>query len=221
MRSSKKTYGEKKISKIDVEDTVKRQFESLIDSLKKELSKIEEINAAVLFGSFARGDYSIRHSDIDVMVFIDKTEKDRKLEEKILKKVIDINLGKELNIHTLFQYRKVEDEDKSLMLTIANEGKVLFAKKSIVMSSDILGLKNYFLIKFDTSDIKPVVKNKLQRFLHGYTIKGKKYKGIVDGETVINAGKGAIVIPEDILKKVLFFCQDIGIKAAQKAKFYR
>lgn len=219
MRS--KTYGEKKISKIDLEATIKQQFEQLISSVKKELSKIEEINAVVLFGSFARGDFSVRHSDIDIMVFIDKTEKDKKLEENILKKIIDLNLGKELNIHTLFQYKKLEEEDKSIMLTIANEGKVIFTKKSLMISGNILGLKNYFLIKFDTSNLEPVVKNRLQRFLHGYKIKGKKYKGIVDGEKVLNAGKGAVIVPQDMLKKVLFFCQSIGVKATQKAKFYR
>lgn len=221
MSSHKKTYGEKKISRIDIKETIKQQFEMLTASLKKELHKIKEINAVVLFGSFARGDYSIKHSDIDVMVFIDNTEKQPKLEEKILKRIISLNLGKELSIHTLFQYKKIDEEDKSLMLTIANEGKVLFSKKLIVICDNILGLKNYFLIRFDTTKLKPVIKNKLQRFLHGYTINGKKYKGIVDEDRVLSAGRGAIIVPQEMLKKVLFFAQSIGVKAVQKARFYK
>ena len=221
MKSDKKTYAEKKISAVNVDSIIKTQFEQLTASLKRELLKIEEINAAVIFGSFARGDYSIRHSDIDIMIFIDKTDRDAQLEEKILKKVIGLNLGKELNIHTLFQYKKIEEEDKSLMLTLSNEGKVLFAKKSIIISNNILGLKNYYLLQFDVAKTEPVIKNKLQRFLYGYMINGKRYKGLVDSERVISAGKGAIVVPEELLKKVLLFCQSIGIKAAQKAKFYR
>lgn len=218
---SHKTYGERKISKVDVKENLRLQFESLINSLKKELPKIKEINAVILFGSFARGDYSFRHSDIDVMIFLDRTEKDIKLEGKIRKKIIDLNLGKELNIHPIFQYRKLEEEDKSLMLTIAKEGKVIFAKKSLIISGNLLGLKEYFLIKFDTAKLEPVVKNKLQRFLYGYTIKGKKYHGIVDGETVLSAGKGAIIVPQEKLKKVLLFVYNIGVKAVQKGKFYK
>lgn len=217
---SHKTYGEKKISKIDIKENLKQQLRDLMSLLKKELSKIKEINAVVLFGSFARGDYSIS-SDIDIMVFIDKIEKNQKLEEKIRKKNINLSLGKELSVHTLFQYKKLDEEDKTLMLTIANEGQVLFAKKTLIISDNILGLKSYFLIKFDTSNIKPVIKNKLQRFLYGYIIKGKRYKGIVDGEKVLNAGKGAIIVPGEMLKKVLLFAQGIGVKAAQKAKFYK
>ena len=218
---SKKTYGEKKISKINLEDTLSQQFENLKISLKKELSKFKEINAVVLFGSFARGDYSVKHSDVDIMIFIDQLERELKLEEELRKKIINLNLGKELTIHTLFQYKKLEEEDKSLILTIANEGQVLFAKKILVISNNILGLKEYFIIKFDTAKLKPVIKNKLQRFLHGYVIKGKRYKGIVDEEKVLSAGKGAVIVPGEILKSILLFSQSIGIKAIQKAKFYK
>ena len=218
---SNKTYAEKKIAKIDVKETIQKQFKELVNSLEKELSKIKEINSVVLFGSFARGDYSVRHSDLDIMVFLEVEEKDQKLEEKILKKVVNLNLGKELNVHTIFQYKKVEEEDKSLMLTIAKEGKVLFSKKTIMISGEVLGLKNYYLIKFETAKVKPVIKNKLQRFLHGYIIKGKRYQGIVDGEKVLSAGKGAIIVPEELLKKILLFAQNIGVKAVQKGKFYK
>ena len=189
--------------------------------MKKEFSKIEEINAVVLFGSFARRDFSIKHSDIDVMLFIDETEKNQELETKLRKKIISLSLDKELNIHTLFQYKKLDEEDKSLMLTIANEGKVIFAKKTLVISTNILGLKSYFLIKFDVTKVEPIAKNKLQRFLYGYIIKGKRYKGIVDEEKVFNAGKGAIIAPNEMLKEILFFARNIEIKAAQKAKFYK
>lgn len=216
-----KTYAEKKIDKIDVKETIEKQFMVLIGSLKKELSLFNDINSVVLFGSFARGDYSVRHSDLDIMVFLEAEEKKLQLEEKIRKKIINLNLGKELNIHTIFQYKKIEEEDKSLMLTIAKEGKVLFSKKTIVISGDILGLKEYYLIKFDTTKIKPVIKNKLQRFLHGYVIKGKRYHGLVDGGKVLSAGKGAILVPAELLKKILLFAQEIGVKAVQKGKFYR
>jgi predicted nucleotidyltransferase len=214
-----KTYAEKKLHKIDTHETIKVQAEELITSVKKELSKIKEINAIILFGSFARRDYSVRHSDIDLMIFLDA--KDEKQEEKIKRKIIALNLGKAMHIHALFQYTKIEDEDRSLMLTIAQEGKVLFARKSIVISQNILGLKPFILLRFDTAGLAPVIKNKLQRFLYGYTIKGKKYQGIVDGENVVSAGQGAIIIPQDMQKKTMLFVEKIGVKVIQKGKFYK
>jgi len=218
---SVKSYGEKKISKIKPEEFFDHQFNDLIKLLQKELPKFKEVNALVLFGSFARGDYSIRHSDIDLMIFLDKTKVDKSLEEKIRKGVINLTLGKELNVHLVFQYKKIEEEDNSLMLTISKEGKVIFARKTIIISGNILGLKPYYLLKFDTTNVKPVIKNKLQRFLYGYKIKGKKYRGIVDEEIVLNAGKGAIIVPNNLLKKVLLYSQKIDIKVVQKAKFYK
>ena len=218
---STKTYAEKKISRINVKETAERQFKDFIDSLKKKFGSVKEISAVVLFGSFARGDYSKRHSDIDVMIFLDKEKKNQSLEERVRKKIVELSLGMELPVHILFQYKSLEEEDKSLMKTIAKEGKVIFSRKMLVISDDVLGLKEFFLIKFDSAGVNPVIKNKLQRFLYGYIMKGKKYHGIVDDEKVISAGKGAVMVHQDLVKKVLLFVNGIGIKAAQKGKFYR
>ncbi|MEW5897146.1 MAG: nucleotidyltransferase domain-containing protein [Nanoarchaeota archaeon] len=218
---SLKNYGQKKLSEIDLNQATKKQFEELIISLKSELQKIEAVNALILFGSFARGDYSFRHSDLDLMLFLDKTEKDGKLEEELRKKILQLSLEKKINVHTLFQYKKIEEEDRSLMLTIGREGLVILARKSLVISNNLLGLKECYLIKFDTSGINPVSKNKLQRFLYGYKVKGKKYLGAVDGEKIIPAGKGAILVSGELVQKILLFSQQIGIKAVQKGRFYR
>ena len=217
----KKSYAEKKLEKIENIDIIKEQFEEIVIKIKRDMYKIKKINAVVLFGSFARGDYSARHSDIDIMIFLDEEKKDSKLEEKILNKIINLNLGKLISVHTLFQYKMVKTEDAGLLLTIAEEGRTLLSRKSIVISKDILGLKSIYLIIFDSKDVDQVMKNKLQRFLHGYIVKGKKYNGIVDNEKVISAGKAAIIVPKELLDKILLFADSIGIKAKQGGRFYR
>ena len=214
-------YAKKKLKNLDVHKKVHHEFEQLVETLKKLLYPLNKINPAILFGSFARGDYSIRHSDIDIMIFIDEKKENETLEKSIKKMIIDSTLGNELHAHVIFQYKCITEEDKSLMLTLAKEGKVIFTKKMIVLSDEVLGLKPYFLIKFETEKLKPVVKNQLQRFLHGYTVKGKKYQGLVDNEQVMQAGKGAVIIPESMLQKLLFFAKKIGVSAVQKGKFYR
>ncbi|MBI2668615.1 nucleotidyltransferase domain-containing protein [Candidatus Woesearchaeota archaeon] len=218
---SNRAYGERKIQKINVEETLRQQAYATIEVLRKELFRLPEINVLVLFGSFARGDYSLRHSDIDLMIFLDKTERDAAVEERIRKKILQHSMGKNIGVHPLFQYRHLGEEDKSLMLTIAKEGKVLFARKTLVISQNILGPTPYYLLKFETAGCHQVTKNKLQRFLHGYRVKGKRFVGIIDGKKVIGAGKGAILIPEELRKKVLLFAQSIGVAASQQAKFYQ
>ena len=217
----KMNYIEKKLKRVDVSDTVKAQFEEMVSSLGKLLYKFEKINAVILFGSYARGDYSVRHSDLDIMIFLDENEKDIGLESKILKKIMEINLGKLVSIHTVFQYKSVKEEDSSLLLTISNEGKTLFARKSVVINDKILGLKSYHIIVFDTSGLDQVKKNRLHRFLHGYSANGKKVKGLIDGEKVFAAGKGAIVAPEETANKVILFADKVGIKSKRAGKFYK
>ena len=221
MKLPKKTYAEKKISKINVQETIIRQQEDFLAAVKKELAAVPEINAVVLFGSLARGDYSLRHSDIDLMIFIDQEKKNPRLEERIRKKIILASMGKELSSQAVFQYKTVEEEDKSLLVTIAREGKVLFARRTIIISQNQAGLTSYTLIRFETAGCAPVVKNKLQRFLHGYTVKGKHYKGIIDEQRVFSAGKSAIMVPEELHTKVLHLAQDIGVKVISKGRFYK
>ncbi len=216
-----KTYAEKKLHKINVKESTLQSQEHFLSMIKQELPAIKEINAVVLFGSFARGDYSLRHSDIDLMVFLDEEEKDQALEEQIRKKILALSVEKELNPHITFQYKKIEEEDKSLMVTVAREGKVLFARKTIVISYNQAGLASYYLVRFDTTGCKAVVKNKLQRFLYGYIVNGKRYQGLVDEQRILSAGKGAIIVPEDIYQKVLHFAHTIKIKTVIKGRFYK
>lgn len=216
-----RTYAKKKLDEIESSKIIKEHFEKTISKIKTELKKIKSIDAVVLFGSFARGDYSDRHSDIDIMVFLDEDEKNPKLEEKILKKVIQLSVGKLTSVHTVFQYKKIKEEDASLLLTISDEGKTVFSRKSIIINKDILGLKSHHVIRFDSAGVNQIRKNKLQRFLYGYSVNGKKYKGLVDGEKVTSAGKGAIIVPKEILNKVLLFADSIGIKAKQLGRFYK
>lgn len=218
---SVKTYAEKKLEKVDLGKSFQQKVQDVIDLFKKELPKVKEINALVLFGSFARGDYSVRHSDVDLMIFLNQTQKNSALEEHIRKKMVQLSLSKAVSVHPIFQYRSIEQEDKSLMLTIAKEGEVLFARKTLVISGNILGLAPFYLIKFDTAKCPSVVKNKLQRFLHGYTINKKHYKGIIDGEKVRGAGKGAVLVPATMRTQILQLADEIRVKAVQIAKLYQ
>lgn len=84
-----------------------------------------------------------------------------------------------------------------------------------------MGIRPYLLLRFNTTNLPPVKKNKLQRFLYGYKGKRKRYQGLVDGEQVISAGQGAIFVPEEMSKKILILAREMGIPVQQKGRFYR
>ncbi len=209
------------MSSIDVQQSIFHQHEEFLEAVKKKLFKMKEIEAVVLFGSFAREDYSLRHSDLDLMIFLDRLDRDSALEQQIKKKMITLGLGKEISPHVLFQCKKLREEDNSLLVTIAREGQVLFTKKTIIISKNIVGLLPYNLVRFDTTGCRSVVKNRLQRFLYGYTMNKKRYQGIIDEEKVFSAGKSAILAPEELQKKILLFAQKIGVRVEIKGRFYK
>ncbi|MBI5389230.1 nucleotidyltransferase domain-containing protein [Candidatus Woesearchaeota archaeon] len=217
----KKTYAEKKLENISKQDTFISRSQKMLDALRAQLKSIDAISAVVIFGSYARGDFSEKHSDIDLLVFLDKQDPDASLEESIKRAVLEKSTVYGLPIHLLFQYRRITEEDRGLVQTIADEGKPLFAKETLIIGKNILGLKSHNVVRFDYSSANQVAKNKLQRLLYGYRTKGKQYKGLVDEENVITAGRGAIIIPEELREKVLHLAQTMGIKAKVAGKYYR
>ncbi len=214
-------YARKKLAKVDIQQRIIGSIDRFLKDLPPLFRKKEEVLAIILFGSFARGEYSPQHSDIDLMILLDRIEEDKALEEAIRKKVATLSTPQQIPIHLLFQYRNVKEEDKSLLLTIAREGKVIFSRKTVVISQNLLGIRPYLLLRFNTTNLPSIKKNKLQRFLYGYKGKEKRYQGLVDGEQVFSAGQGAILVPEEISKKILILAKEIGVPVQQKGRFYR
>ncbi len=168
--------------------------ESVIE-IKNKLKKFKEIFAVILFGSVARGDYSIRHSDIDILIIL----KDPKSENKIRKVLEKINIKFRVRIHPEFQTEKIEKEDETLLCKMFEEGKILFNKGFFFMNINKLGLNAFRLYDFDTKKTPKVKRVMLSRALHGRT---KKAKGIIDNISIIESGKGGLLVRKDKWKDI-------------------
>lgn len=169
------------------------KIEEAIGNIKK-LKKLKEVFAVILYGSVARGDYSLRHSDIDIFVILD----DIKAQKKVNKIINELNVKHRVKIHPEYQSRVIRDEDHTLLWKMFEEGKVLFSRGFWFMGQSNLGLDAFRLYRFDTSSLDKVNRVMMSRALHGR----KGFKGMIDGISVIDSGRGGLLVRKDKFKEI-------------------
>jgi len=197
--------------------------ESLIET-KKEYDNAESIFistitanksviAAWIYGSFARGDFTSR-SDIDFFVLAEQPSQIEKHMKEIEKEILS-KTGK--NTHIELQGTRVKEEDRSLIKTILKEGKLLFSRRNFIWEGQQLGLRPYYIYKYDITSIPASQRNKLTRALYPskswYYKKGKKIlKEYLGMKNIVRLGKGCVMVPAQNEKELLKVFRSIGIK---------
>lgn len=169
-------------------------IERFINRIKEEISPIE---AAVLFGSMARGDYDKR-SDIDIMLII-REEQPQTHNETISRIVTELHPHRE--IRTVVT--NLRDYDEEYYQNVFREGKVLFGK--IILSPENLALKPYLLVSYNLSGKPNTLQVKISKKVHGYTSKkvvnGKekiyRYSGLYEQYGGKIVSKSALILPFD------------------------
>jgi len=189
------------------------KIQDAVKNANKELSKVRGIFAVILYGSVARGDYSTRHSDIDLLILIENNEAKKKSEQIILK----INTRHRVNIHPEYQTYNTTQDDQTLLCKMFEEGKVLFSKGIWFMNKKHLGLNAFRLYIFDTTNINKVKRVTLSRALHG---RKKKEEGIIDNTIIIESGKGGLLVRKDKSKDIESMFKRIGVKYKVKMTLY-
>lgn len=170
------------------------KIEEAVIEIRKKLYRNKEVFAAILYGSVARGDYSIRHSDIDILVIL----YDLKAKKKIDKAVDEVNLKYGVKVHPEYQSANIKNEDETLLCKMFEEGKILFSKGFWFMDKSKLGLSVFRLYVFDTSALDKANRVMFSRALHGR----KGYKGLIDNVSVIYSGKGSLLVKKNMFKEI-------------------
>lgn len=168
----------------------------------KGLSRNKDVFAVILYGSVARGDYSIRHSDIDILVVLSNKSKD-----KVDKIINDLNLKYRVKIHPEYQGIDVKQEGQTLLWKMFEEGIVLFSRGIWFIDKNKLGLEAYRLYRFDTSSIGKVSRVMLSRALHG-----RKGSGLIDNISVIDSGRGGLLVRKNMFKDIEGFFDRFKVK---------
>lgn len=180
------------------------RIEEAVIEIKKRLKKINEVFAVILYGSVARGDYSIRHSDIDILIVLS----DIKSRNNVGKVIDDINVKYRVRVHPEYQGISVKHEDQTLLCKMFEEGVVLFSKGTWFIKEGNLGLGAFRLYRFDTSHVDKVSRVMFSRALHGR----KGFNGLIDNVFVIDSGKGGLLVKKDRFKDIEEFFDRFKVK---------
>lgn len=196
------------------------KFEEAISELKKEFTKEKNILVVYLYGSVARGDFSERHSDMDLFIILNKKTVPEKIKERINGRIMPIGLKYGVRIHPEYQGIRLRPEDQSLIEKMIEEGKIIYSAGIFNLSYHQIGLKQYIIYSYSLKMSKN--KSLFSKALHGrkaWYYKGKEkivkeYKGVADKENVLMLGKGSLMVAKERQKDIenLFKMFDVEYK---------
>lgn len=167
-----------------------------INKLVHALQSIQGIDAAIVYGSIARGDYG-PSSDIDVLLILDTLET-----EDI---ALDLLAGLELNraVQPIVRTRKqLEATDSGLVENIFQEGMVLFARVPLnIPAASILDVHPWVLYRFELTDLPQKEKARFNRQLYSST-KHNGSGGLLGELGGKRLARGCVVVPASAQKRI-------------------
>jgi predicted nucleotidyltransferase len=202
------------------------KFEETISALIESFQGIKEVLTVYVYGSVARGDYSLRHSDLDLLIFIDKPGVGERLKKKIDDIIIPTGSKLGVRVHPEYQGHIIRQEDRTLIAKIIEEGRIIFSRGLLCFNDKQLGFRPYLVYEFSSKDSSD--KTTFSKVLHGskswYYKEGKKivkkYTGIADNKGIILVGRGCLLIRKDKQKDMELVFKRFGIKFELKKILY-
>ena len=202
------------------------KFEKTLKELQKEFIGIKEIVIVILYGSVARGDYSLRHSDLDLFIILNKNKVNEKIKEKIDGILLPIGSRNGVKVHPEYQGMEINENDQSLIEKMIEEGRILYSKAFMIFPTKKIGLKQYIIYEFSSK--KPSVKTRISQILHGrksWYIKNnnkivKTYKGIADDKSIILLGRGSLMVVKEKQKDIINMFENLGVNYKIKKIVY-
>jgi len=179
---------------------MENKYSLVIGELIKEFSNIDKVLVVYIYGSVARGDFSLRHSDLDLFIVINEKHPPKALKQKINNKIIPIGLKFGARVHPEYQGLIISKEDYTLIKKMIEEGKIIYSAGIFNLMNNQIGLKQYIIYEFSSDKSKR--KSYFSKILHGkrsWYYKGKEkitkeYPGIIDNESIISLGRGALLV---------------------------
>ena len=184
----------------------------ILKIITEELSKIPEISAIVLYGSFARGENTSR-SDIDLLILTTKEEIQKEVQNKIIELETDIDRSIQTTIRSFSELKKT---DSGLLKNIFMKGKMLYLKEPAeIPSALLLQQKPYLVYSFKLNKLDQKEKARFNRSFYEQKQKGYKYKGLLDELGGKKLSPGCVLIPVDEKDKIEKFFKKFKIRYEQ------
>ncbi len=164
----------------------------IFKKIVRKLSRENEVKSIIVYGSFARGDYGPK-SDIDLFIIIDNEEKKKELQDRIIE--LETEIGKSIQ-PTIRTKKEMRQTDFGLLQNVFREGKILYLKESLDISSSLLlREKPYIIYTFNLRELKQNEKARFNRVLYARK-KGKySYKGLLEKIGGKKLTSGCVIIP--------------------------
>ncbi len=184
------------------------------------LRRIQNVNAVVLFGSVARGDYD-NESDIDL--FVETEESEKKIDEtlKLFKKskehekYLDIGIENQISL----KVGKLKDWP-SLRESILDNGITLYGKYEELPEN----LKHFISFTISMKKLHQKTRLKVWRRLYGYKQKvgSKIYRknGIVEALNGRRLGDGMLAIPKNKEKDMIVFLNKLNVNYSKQDVYF-
>jgi len=171
----------------------------ILKKITKELSKISDVKVVILYGSFARGEYTSR-SDIDLLILTTKRETQREVQNKIIKLESEIDRNIQPTVRTISELQKT---DSGLLQNIFKEGKILYLKEPAEMPSALLlQQKPYLIYSFKISNLSQKDKVRFNRTFYEQAKKGYKYNGLLNELAGKKISPGCVIVPISQKEKI-------------------
>ncbi len=96
----------------------------ILKKIAKELSKIEDVKAVILYGSLAREEFTSR-SDVDLFILTTEDKIQKEIHDKVIELESEIGRNIQPTIRTIAELQKT---DTGLLQNIFQEGKILLER---------------------------------------------------------------------------------------------
>src|SRR3989338_8082649 len=161
---------------------------------------LKEILVVFLYGSVARGDYSLRHSDLDLFIVLKNKLVNEKVKERLDELILPLGYKEGVKIHPEYQGIEIQHEDRTLVQKMIQEGKIIYSTGVFTFDFQQVGLQQYIIYDFWLK--KAVNPTMFSKVLHGrkswYWKRKEKiikeYPGMIDGKEIIELGRGVIMV---------------------------
>ena len=184
----------------------------ILKKIAKELSKIEDVKAVILYGSLARGQFTSR-SDIDLFILTTNDKTQKEVQDKVIKLESEIGRNIQPTIRTIVELQKT---DTGLLQNIFQEGKILYLKEpSDIPSAILLQQKPYLIYSFQISSLPQKDKARFNRQLYEQTRKEYKYKGLLQEIGGQKLSAGCVMIPHMQKETIEKFFKKFKVKFEQ------
>jgi predicted nucleotidyltransferase len=184
----------------------------ILKKIAKELSKIEDVKAIILYGSLARGEFTSR-SDVDLLILTTEYKTQKEIHDRVIELESEIGRNIQPTIRTLAELQKT---DTGLLQNIFQEGKILYLREpSDIPSAILLQQKPYLIYSFQISSLLQKDKVRFNRQLYEQTRKGYNYKGLLQEIGGQKLSAGCVMMPYEQKEKIEKFFKKFKVKFEQ------